>query len=79
MGMLDKIVYMADLISAERDYSDVSVIRADTRRDIDEGLSEALKFSIRDSVSKARAIPHLTFEAYNDAVKAASSKKQGRM
>ncbi len=79
MGMLDKIVYMADLTSAERDYSDVSVIRAETRRDIDEGLLEALKFSIRDSVLKSRAIPHLTFEAYNDAVKAVSYKKQGRM
>lgn len=79
MGMLDKIVYMADLTSAERDYPDVSVIRAATRRNIDAGLLEALRFSIRDSVSKSRAIPHLTFAAYNDAVKAVSSKKQGRM
>lgn len=79
MSMLDKIVYMADLISADRDYSDVASIRAATRSNIDEGLLEALRFSIRDSVSKSRAIPSLTLEAYNDAVKAVSSKKQGRI
>lgn len=69
MTMLEKIVYMADLISLERSFAGVEVIRATTRRDIDLGMYEALKFSLDYSIIHVRAIPQSTLEAYNDAVR----------
>lgn len=74
MTMLEKIVYMADLISAERSFEDVETIRSVTREDIDLGMFEALKFSICYSIDHVRAIPASTFEAYNDAVRYKSAK-----
>lgn len=69
MTALEKIVYMADLISMERSFEDVETIRATTRNDLDLGMFEALKFSLGYSTVHVRAIPSCTLDAYNDAVR----------
>lgn len=69
MTLLEKIVFMADLISAERDFEDVDYVRSVTYKDIDLGMYEAMKFSIGYSCSHVRTIPYLTLDAYNDAVR----------
>lgn len=74
MTLLEKIVYMADLISSERSFDDVEEIRAATRKDLDLGMFEALKFSLGYSVIHVRAIPISTLEAYNDAVRYKQNK-----
>ncbi len=66
MNLLEKIIYMADLISKERHYPDVEYYRDVTHKDLDLGLYEAMKFSIEDSISKTRTIPNLTLDAYNE-------------
>ncbi len=66
MNLLEKIIYMADLISKERKYPDVEYYRDCTHKDLDLGLYEAMKFSIEDSISKTRTIPTLTLDAYNE-------------
>ncbi|MCD7890050.1 MAG: nicotinate-nucleotide adenylyltransferase [Oscillospiraceae bacterium] len=66
MNLLEKIIYMADLISKERHYQDVEYYRDVTHKDLDLGLYEAMKFSIEDSISKTRTIPTLTLDAYNE-------------
>ncbi len=66
MNLLEKIIYMADLISKERHYPDVEYYRDVTHKDLDLGLYEAMKFSIEDSISKTRTIPTLTLDAYNE-------------
>ncbi len=66
MNFLEKIIYMADLISKERHYKDVEYYRDVTHKDLDLGLYEAMKFSIEDSISKTRTIPTLTLDAYNE-------------
>lgn len=68
MSLLEKIVYMADLISEERSYPDVERVRAVTRADIDLGMYEAMSFSIKNSLDLKRMIPHSTLEAYNEYV-----------
>lgn len=69
MNTLEKIVYMADLISAERDYKDVGYIRSCTRTDIDLGMYEAMKFTVKHSVKNMRLIPDITLDAYNEYTK----------
>lgn len=65
MSRLEEIVYLADLISAERSYKDVDRMRRLANESIDLAMLEALKFSIGDTMKKGSFIPECTFEAYN--------------
>ncbi len=68
MTVLEKIVYMADLISMERDYKDVDEIRRCTHADINLGMKQAMIFTVKDSVKKCRPIPHITLDCYNEFI-----------
>ena len=76
MDKLSQIIYIADLISEDRDYKDVKIMRKVAEQGLDKAMLEALRFSITDSVAKGNTIPACTLEAYNDFIKAdrASSK-----
>jgi nicotinate-nucleotide adenylyltransferase len=65
MCKVEEIVYLADLISIERDYKDVKRMRKLAYTDLEIAMFEALKFSITDVVSKNGLLPHYTVEAYN--------------
>ncbi|MGN1411401.1 MAG: bis(5'-nucleosyl)-tetraphosphatase (symmetrical) YqeK [Oscillospiraceae bacterium] len=65
MTRVEEIVYLADLISIDRDYKDVKRMRKLAYDDIDTAMFEALKFSITDVISKNGLLPHYTIEAYN--------------
>ena len=69
MTELEKIVYLADLISADRNYKDVARMRKAAYQKLDTAMLEALKFSITDVVSKNSLLPHHTIEAYNEYAK----------
>lgn len=69
MPKLSQIVYLADLISDDRDYKDVKKMRKYAEQSLEKAMYEALKFSISDSVSKGNSIPVCTLEAYNDFAK----------
>lgn len=66
MSKLSQIIYLADLISEDRDYKDVKKMRKYCEQSLEKGMLEALKFSISDSVKKENTIPVSTLEAYND-------------
>lgn len=65
MSRLEQIVYLADLISAERTYKDVGRMRKIAYQDLDKAMLEALKFSITDVVAKGSLLPIHTIDAYN--------------
>ena len=65
MSSLAAIIYLADLISADRDYKDVKRMRKLAVSGLERAMLEALKFSITDSVSKGNTIPLSTLAAYN--------------
>ena len=46
MSKLDKIIYLADMTSAERDWPGVDDLRALEMQDLDRALCDALKRSI---------------------------------
>lgn len=66
MPKLSQIVYLADLISEDRDYKDVKKMRKYAEQSLEKAMFEALSFSIKDSVEKGNTIPVSTLEAYND-------------
>lgn len=66
MSKLEQIIYLADLISADRDYKDVKKMRKFAYTSLERAMYEALKFSVSDSVEKGNTIPLSTMEAYNE-------------
>jgi len=65
MSRLEEIIYMADLISADRSYSDVEKVRKLAYSSLEKAMLYALKFSIIEVAGKGSKIPINTIEAYN--------------
>lgn len=65
MTRLEEIVYMADLISADRNYPDVDRMRKLAYSSLDKAMLAALSFSICEVVEKGSKLPRHTIEAYN--------------
>lgn len=65
MTILEKIIYLADLVSEDRKYKGVEDMRKLCYKDINIAMLEALKFCLTDSISKGSTIPQSSLEAYN--------------
>ncbi len=68
MSLLEKIVFIADFISAERDYNGVDIMREKAKRSLDEAIVEGLSFTIKDLIDAGRIVHTDTLDAYNDAI-----------
>ncbi len=65
MSRLEEIVYIGDLVSAERDYKDVEKMRRLAYTDLDLAMLEAFAFSMKSVIKKGGVIPVCTVEGYN--------------
>lgn len=65
MTLMEKIVYLGDMISEERDYKGVDKMRDYCYKDIDLAMSVALIYQIDSVCSRCGGLPLSTFEAYN--------------
>ncbi len=68
MSLLEKIVFIADFISAERDYNGVEIMREKAVRSLDEAIVEGLSFTIKELIDNERVVHPDTIDAYNDAM-----------
>lgn len=69
MSLLDKIVYIADYISAERDYPDADVMRElSTNQGLDEAALYALKYSLTALSKKEKLIHEDSVAYYNELI-----------
>lgn len=68
MSRTEEIVYLGDLVSADRTFKDVKKMRKLAYTDINRAMLEALKFSILSVLEKGGYIPNYTIEAYNQYV-----------
>lgn len=66
MTLTDKIIYLADFTSADRDYDDVDVMRRLVDESIESAMRYALAYSIVDLIRKGKPIHPDTVEAYNE-------------
>lgn len=57
MSLLEKVLYIADYTSAERNYPDVDVIREKAERSLEEAMLYGLQFTIKENV-EAGAVVH---------------------
>lgn len=69
MSTLEKIIYLADLVSHDREYKDVKKYRRFAHKSLDLGMKEALRFSISQDLIKENYIIKSTYEAYNEYIK----------
>jgi len=68
MTKLSQVIYLADLISEDRDYKDVNKMRKYAEKSLERAMCEAFRFSVKDSAEKGNSIPISTLEAYNDFI-----------
>lgn len=69
MSLMDEIVYLADFISADRDYKDIDIIRQKVNESKEEGLIYATAYTIKSVVKKQKPLHPDTVEAYNWIIK----------
>lgn len=68
MTLLEKVVFIADYISAERDYPDVDVMRHLAETSLDAAALYALKFSMRNLSEKEKPICEDSVAYYNELI-----------
>lgn len=66
MTMLEKILYIADYISEDRDFDGVEDMRKKAFSNIDEAVFEGTQFSIMELAKRHMPIHPNTVEAYNE-------------
>ena len=68
MSLLEKVIFIADFISADRVYPGVEEMRAAAYRSLDKAIAEGIAFTIADLANRREPIVPETIDAYNDAV-----------
>ena len=76
MSLLEKILYIADYTSAERNYPDVDVIREKAERSLEEAMLYGLQFTIKENVEAGAVVHPDSILAYNEV--AISEKEKAR-
>ncbi len=66
MSHLEKILYLADFTSADRDYDDIDVMREKVEISMEAALDYALSYSINDLVTRGKLVHLDTIMAYNE-------------
>ena len=66
MTQLEKLLYLADFTSRDRDYEDVSIMREKVEISMEAALNYALSYTINDLVSRSKPLHIDTVKAYNE-------------
>lgn len=65
MTLMDEIVYLADFISADRDYDDIENIRAEAEKSKEQGILYATRYTIKSVADSGKLLHPDTVNAYN--------------
>ena len=68
MSLLEKIIYVADFTSRDRDYPDVNKMRELSNVSLEVAMEYALKYTITDLESKNQRVHTDTLNAYNQLI-----------
>ncbi|MBQ5823207.1 MAG: bis(5'-nucleosyl)-tetraphosphatase (symmetrical) YqeK [Clostridia bacterium] len=66
MSLLEKVIYIADFISADRDYNDVDVVRELAEKSIEETMLYTQRYSINELVFKGACVHPDSVACYNE-------------
>lgn len=68
MTLLEKVIFMADFISKDRDYPGVEDMRKTAYKSLEKAIIDGIAFTITDLAKERELIIRDTIDAYNDAV-----------
>ena len=68
MTLLEKVVYIADFISADRDYPDVGVVRKLAQKSLEDAIFYTARYTVRKLVSTDLPVHPATVDCYNDMI-----------
>jgi len=68
MSLLEKVLYLADFTSLDRDYDGVEQLRLSVSKDMETAMMEALRFTISDLCQNGNPIHENTVKAYNQLI-----------
>ena len=66
MSLLEKVLFIADFTSVERDYPDVDVIREHAENSLEDGMIYGIRFTISRLVGRGDLVSPDALSAYND-------------
>lgn len=66
MSLLEKVIFLADFTSCERDYPDVDVIREKAEISLEEGMLYGIQFTLTRLVLNGGYISENAIDAYNE-------------
>lgn len=76
MSLLEKVLFVADFTSSDRDYPDVDVMRRLADQSLEDAMLYGVEYTIRDLMSKGRPVHPDTLAVYNDIVLSAKDGGQ---
>ncbi len=68
MTLLEKIVYTADFISADRDYPDVDTVRKLSKISLEHAMLYTSRYTVRDLTEHDRCVHPSTLDCYNSMI-----------
>lgn len=68
MTLSEKVLFIADFISADRNYNGVESMRERAEESLEKAMFEGLSFTINELIEKGKAVHPDTLDAYNDIV-----------
>lgn len=74
MTKLDKIIFLSDMISAERSYPEVEELRRLSRQDLDTAVATALRYNVEWMEACGKTIDPLTRRALDDMERIVSAR-----
>jgi nicotinate-nucleotide adenylyltransferase len=77
MSILEKVLYLADFTSADRDYDDVDEMRRRVDISVESAMSYALTYTIKDLLKKKMPIHPDTVAAFNELMLLEGEKTNG--
>ncbi|MDD6236247.1 MAG: bis(5'-nucleosyl)-tetraphosphatase (symmetrical) YqeK [Clostridiales bacterium] len=66
MSLLEKIIFMADLTSDDRDYPDVESVRILSEKSLDDAILYAMEFLLQDLVARKQLLHPDSVACYNE-------------
>ena len=68
MPLFEKVLFVADYISADRTYPGVDVMREKAERSLDEAIVFGIAFTVKEIIDEGKCVHTDTVNAYNDAI-----------
>ena len=77
MNLLDKVLFVADYISGDRDYPGVEELRKLAESSLEEVMIEGIAFTIPERMEARLTLEPRSIEAYNEALWELESRRNG--